>query len=235
VLVHDPAALDDPQLVEGITAATKLAVANARLQADVRARLDEVERSRRRLLDAEDAQRRALALELRHGAEERLAHVAERLTDGDPALEELRVAVNTARSSLSELARGIHPAILTDAGLTAAIDELAARAPLEVEVHAPTDRLPSALEIAAYFVCSEALTNLIKHARASTASIRITCTETVLIVEVTDNGIGGADPARGSGLSGLADRVETLGGALTIGSAPEHGTRLTAELPLARD
>ena len=184
VLIHDPDALDDPALLAGITAATRLAVANARLQAEVRARLEDVKASRRRLLDTADEQRRRLELELHNGAERQLAHVAELLADSDPQLAEAKAGLDAARSELRELARGIHPATLTDTGLGAALTELAARSPVPVKLTAAAQRWPPAIEAAAYFICSEALANITKHAHATQADIHITNTETELRVEV---------------------------------------------------
>jgi signal transduction histidine kinase len=232
VLIHDPAILDDPDLVAEITAATRLAVNNARLQAEIRARVRQVEVSRRRLVEAADEQRRQLERELREGAEQRLSHVADLLGDGDPRLPEITAGLDAARTELRELARGIHPATLTNVGLRAAIRELADRSPVPVEISAPVQRCPLAIEAAAYFVCSEALTNIAKYAQASRAAIRIAADDTQLRIEIADNGIGGADSARGSGLRGLADRVAALGGQLTIESPAGHGTTLAARLPL---
>ena len=232
VLIHDPAALEDPALLAGITAATRLAVANARLQAEVRARLEDVKASRRRLLDTADEQRRHLELQLHDGAERQLAHVAELLAGSDPQLAEAGAGLDAARSELRELAHGIHPATLTDTGLSAALTELAARSAVPVKLTTPARRWPPAVEAAAYFICSEALANITKHAHATHAQIQITNTETELRVDVTDDGVGGANPGGGSGLRGLQDRADTLGGHIIVTSTPGHGTSLTARLPL---
>ena len=231
-LLHDPAVLDDPQLDAGIAAATRLAAANARLQAEVRASVAQVRQSRRRLVEAADEQRRQLQRELRHGAEQRLAIVAGLLAQAGPELSETRTDLAAARAELRELARGIHPARLTDAGLRASLEELAARSPVPVQLDVPAQRWPAAIEAAVYFTCSEALTNVAKYAHASHVGLRITNTDAQLRVEITDDGAGGADPAAGTGLRGLADRAEALGGHLTITSPPGHGTRVTADLPL---
>ena len=232
VLIHDPDALDDPALLAGITAATRLAVANARLQAEVRARLEDVKASRRRLLDTADDQRRRLELELHDGAERQLAHITELLADSDSQLAAVKLGLDDARSELRELARGIHPATLTDTGLGAALTELAARSPVPVKLTAGAQRWPPAIEAAAYFICSEALANITKHAHATQADIHITNTETELRVEVQDDGVGGAKPGAGSGLRGLQDRAETLGGHITIISPDGQGTNLIAVLPI---
>ena len=234
-LVHDPAVLDRQDRIDDIAAAARLAIANARLQAEVRARVTEVDASRRRLIEAADEQRRQLERELRQGAERRLTAVAKQLDAAGPALAELEAALEAARNELRELAHGIHPAILTNQGLLPALGELRARSPVPVEIITPTQSWPKATEAAVYFACSEALANVAKYARATRVQIRITCSAHHLRLEIVDDGLGGADPARGSGLRGLADRVDTLGGSLAIESAPGRGTRLTAELPLARD
>jgi signal transduction histidine kinase len=231
-LIHDPAVLDDPQLDAGIAAATRLAAANARLQAEVRASLAQVQASRRRLVEAADEQRRQLQHELRHGAEQRLSTVAGLLAQTGPELSQAQQDLDAARAELRELARGIHPATLTDTGLAASLQELAARSPVPVHLDVPAQRWPPALEAAAYFICSEALTNAAKYAHATHVQLSITSTETQLRAEIVDDGAGGADQTNGSGLRGLADRAEALGGHLTITSPPGHGTRLTAELPM---
>jgi signal transduction histidine kinase len=232
-LVHDASVLGDPRLVGDVAAAARLAVANVRLQAEVRSRVAEVAASRRRIVQAADSQRRRLERRLREGAEQRLGRVAELLADAGPPLAEVAVGLEAARAELREFARGVHPAALVEGGLVAAVTELAERSPVPIQVTAPSGRLPAAVEAAAYFLCSEALTNTAKYARASRASVRLETRDGVLAVEVGDDGVGGADPAGGSGLRGLADRVEALGGRLGIDSPPGGGTRLTAELPLA--
>jgi signal transduction histidine kinase len=232
-LVHDASVLGDPGLVADVASAARLAVANVRLQAQVRSRVAEVAASRRRIVQATDAQRRGLERRLRRGAEQRLGHVAELISDSGPPLAEIAAGLAAARAELREFARGVHPAALVEGGLVAALAELAERSPVPIEVTAPSGRLPAAAEAAAYFVCSEALANIAKYAQASRASVRLETGEGVLVVEVADDGVGGADPAGGSGLRGLVDRVEALGGRLGIDSPPGRGTRLTVELPLA--
>jgi signal transduction histidine kinase len=229
VLVHDEALLADRTLVESVAAAARMAVANARLQADSLARAAELEASRRRIVEAADDQRRRLEQELREGPERRLARVGELVAGMDPELER---SVDAARIELREFSRGVHPAVLTDLGLAAALAELAGRSPVPVEVSVSADRLPSAVEAAAYFVCSEALANVGKHAAASRAEVEVDVTAGALRIEIADDGVGGVDPARGSGLRGLADRVEALGGRLTVESRPARGTHVIAEIPL---
>jgi len=229
-LVHDAAVLDDQDLVNAVASAARLAVSNARLQADVRARVAEVDESRLRIVQAADAQRRRLERELRDGAERRLARMAELLDACGPQLAEVRRDLEAARSDVREFARGIHPAVLTDSGLAAALDELAARSPVPARIEAPPGRWPPAIEAAAYFVCSEALTNMAKYARASRATVVVEERGSRLRVAVADDGIGGADPSAGSGLRGLADRVEALGGQLLVTSQPGRGTQVLAEI-----
>jgi signal transduction histidine kinase len=231
VLVHDLAVLDDPALLSAAGSAARLAVSNARLQAEVGTRVGEVEASRRRIVEASDEQRSRLERDLREGAERRLAHAAELLSDGGGPLAEVRAALDTARAELREFARGMHPATLTEHGLGASVRELAERSPVTVEVAVPATRFPPAVESAAYFICAESLTNVAKHAEASRVHIDITQENGQLTVVVVDDGIGGADPSRGSGLRGLCDRVEALGGSLAVDSPPGGGTRVRAELP----
>jgi hypothetical protein len=232
-LVHDEAVLDEPGLVSGVAAATSLAVSNVRLQAAVRARVGDVAASRRRIVEAADMQGRRLELELREGAERRLARVAELLSGPGEPLTEAAGALAAARRELREFARGIHPATLIEHGLADAIRELGARSPVPVEIVAPPERFPPAVEAVMYFVCSEGLANVAKYANASCASVRLTMHDGDLRAEVADDGVGGADPASGSGLRGLTDRVAALGGRLEVISPAGLGTRLLVELPLA--
>jgi signal transduction histidine kinase len=147
-------------------------------------------------------------------------------------LEASREELAQALEELRELARGIHPAVLTDRGLDAALEALAARAPLPVEIDGPSCELPPRVEAAAYYVVSEALANVAKYARASSVTVRVGSSNGCALVEVADDGVGGADPSGGTGLRGLADRVASLSGKLVIDSPPGHGTRIRAEIPL---
>jgi signal transduction histidine kinase len=228
VLIHDPALLDDPALMSAVAAATRLAVSNARLQAEVREQVEEVAASRRRIVTAADEQRRRLEQELRAGASRGLSRVAELAAGIDPELER---QIASAQRELRSLARGIRPAILAERGLAEAVRELAGGG-ARVECTLTGRRLDPATEAAAYFVCSEALANVAKHARASAVGLCVSAANGFLTVEVTDDGVGGADPG-GSGLRGLADRVDALGGSLTVTSPPGGGTRVVAELPTA--
>jgi signal transduction histidine kinase len=240
-LVHDPAVQDDPGLVDAVAAAARLAASNARFQAEVRVQVAELRASRRRLVEAADEERRRLEQRLRDGAERRLVSLEQTLErarrqgrpETDARIERARVRLAGTLVALHELSAGLHPRELTGHGLSQAVASLAQRTPLPVDLKIPVDRFPAEIEAAAYFLCSEALANITKYASASRAAVSVTVSECVLRVEVADDGIGGADPAAGTGLRGLADRIEALGGTLTVESAPGRGTRLAAELPLA--
>jgi signal transduction histidine kinase len=238
-LVHDVAVLDDPALVDSVTAAARLAVANGRLQADTRRRVDELAASRRRLIEAADQQRRRIGQELREQVDDRLdraqaliAIVASGGADRtNGALDELGKGIEQARVELDELGRGIHPPALTEGGLAAALLPLACRAGIPVALDVSVPRLPPALEVAFYFVCAEALANVAKHAHATTASIHVNAAHGSITAVISDNGRGGANPTLGTGLRGLVDRVEAFGGRLDISNASEIGTRLAATIP----
>ena len=242
VLVHDPALLGDRRLADAVHEAAGLILANARLQETVGAQLAELRASRQRIVKARDNERRRLARRLHEGAESRLAEVAETMRlaplDGasdatEPgAYELIEHELAAAGEELRELARGIHPRVLTERGLCPALAALAERSPIPVTVIAPSDRLPVAVEAAAYFVCSEALANVAKYSQAARVRCVVVVEDEWVTVTVADDGVGGADPDRGSGLRGLADRVEALGGRLTISSPAGDGTAVTAELPL---
>jgi signal transduction histidine kinase len=245
VLVHDPTLREEPKLVEAVAAAARLALVNARLHAEVRAQLETVQESRARIVAAADEERRRIERDLHDGAQQRLVALALDLRSaqrqlgeaGDPELErllsstadELQVAVEELR----DLAQGIHPGILTQGGLVHALEALAARAPLPVTVDATPERFPPEIEATAYFVACEALTNVVKHAGASKASIGARRNNGLLVIEVADDGRGGAEQGGGSGLRGLTDRVEARGGRLVIESMPGSGTRVRGELPCA--
>jgi signal transduction histidine kinase len=240
-LVHDPSVLDDPGLREAVSSAARLAAANARLTAEVRAQVTELQESRRRILEAGEEQRRGLERRLRGGAQERLERVAERLralrlaASSEIASERIARSETQLGRSLEELQRlahGLHPRVLSEAGLAGAIASLAEQAPVTVEVLTPVPQLPVDVEAVAYFVCSEALANIAKHAGASRVSVSVTIGDGRVSVLIEDDGVGGADPARGTGLSGLADRVEARGGTLEVESPVGSGTRLAAEIPL---
>jgi PAS domain S-box-containing protein len=207
---------------------------------------EEIRASRARIVQAGDDERRRLERNLHDGAQQRLValslslRLAQAKLESNPTaagevLEQSRVELAAALDELRELARGIHPAILTDRGLAAALEALASRLPVPVEIQTPEVDLPQPVEAAAYYVVAEALANVIKYARASDVIVRVECDETRARVEVTDDGIGGADPSTGSGLRGLSDRVAALDGTLEVDSPPTGGTRIVAEIPLEYD
>jgi signal transduction histidine kinase len=239
-LVHDPATLADSELIAAVAAATRLAVANVRLQAEIAARLDDMAASRRRLVEAGDEERRRLRDQLGAGPEARLDDVAARLErlaagssgEAEAALRRLIDEVGTSRAQLRDLAHGIRPRTLTAGGLRPALDELARQSSVPVHVEAPHGRFPPALELAAYFVCSESLANVAKHADASRVRVVVARSEQRLRILVDDDGIGGAEARNGAGLSGLADRVEALAGRLRVDSPHGGGTRVEASLPM---
>jgi signal transduction histidine kinase len=241
VLVHDPAALEDPALLESVAAAAQIAVSNVRLQADIRRQVDEIEASRRRIVEAADVQRTRLARELREGPGRQLQAVGtvleEAVREADEAsavtmLGEARVELGTALDELRELASGIHPRVLVDGGLGEGLRELARRATVPVQVAEVEERFPASIEAAAYFVCSEALANVAKYAQASRVRVELARQDRALLLDVVDDGVGGASLSAGTGLRGVADRVEALGGSLRVESPPGGGTRLSVELPL---
>ena len=212
------------------------------LDAELRARLVELRASRARIVEAGDSERRRLERDLHDGAQSRLVALSLLLRtartrateDRELAamLEQAHDELQTSLAELRELARGIHPAILTERGLTPALDGLVSRVPVPVTVEADTDeRLPGPVESAAYFVVSEALANVAKYAGATRATVRVERANGRVTVDVSDDGVGGADAARGSGLRGLADRLGALDGTLSLESPPGRGTRLHAEIP----
>lgn len=241
ILVHDPAVLGDARLVEAVSSAAKLAAANARLQAEVRAQLPEISASRRHLLDAGDEERRRLGRRLGEGAQRRLdelariLHTARTSATHERTVERIAQAeVQLARTQdeLRQLARGIHPRELADHGLAGALASLAEDFPLPVALAASTVRASPSVEVCAYFVCTEALANVAKHASASRVRLSVGHGPDGVRVEVEDDGVGGADLRQGTGLQGLADRVDTLGGTLTVASPRGRGTRLVVVIPL---
>jgi signal transduction histidine kinase len=243
-IVHDTTLLEEPDLLGSVAAAAGLAMENERLQAQLRARVEELRTSRARIVEASSHERRRLERNLHDGAQQRLVALSLtlRLAQGkvheepDRANELLAGAqqeLTLALGELRELARGIHPAVLSDRGLQAALEALAGRAPIEVDlVELPSDRLPEPIEAAAYFVVAEALTNVAKYAHANLATVKVTRRNGHAVVEIADDGIGGADPDRGSGLRGLADRVSALDGRMSLDSPAGAGTRLRAEIPV---
>jgi signal transduction histidine kinase len=242
-IAHNPALHEEPQLVRAAGAAAALALENQRLAAELRARIEDLRASRARLVEAGDNERRRLERDLHDGAQSRLVALALKLklarmnvadeSEAATLLDESSSELQASLDELRELARGLHPVVLTDRGLTAAVRILADRAPVPVEFEAlPAERLPPPVEIAVYFVVAEALTNVAKYARATAATVSITAGGGRVAVAVADDGVGGADVAGGSGLRGLSDRVAALDGRLVLDSPPGEGTRLRAEIPL---
>jgi signal transduction histidine kinase len=240
VLVHDPTIdAEDPGLVDAVGNAARLALENERLAAEVRAQLEEVRASRSRIVEAADAERRRVERDLHDGAQQRLVALAMRLQvarETAPAaaglLDEATAELQTAISEVRGLARGLHPTILTESGLAAAVEALAERAPIVVTVDIPERRFPSHVEATAYFVVAEALTNVVRHAAATGAHVSVGVVARRLVIDIVDDGRGGADPAAGSGLRGLSDRLAAAGGSLAIDSSIGGGTTIRAELPL---
>jgi signal transduction histidine kinase len=258
VLLHDPALDDEPELLDAAGAAVRLCLRASRLRAEVRAREQGTDEVRTRLLRAADDQRRQLERNLHDGAQTRLVLALMTLRragvragadgaggkgreDGRTAEEAaLRRAVadteetlRQAIEDLRDLAQGIHPALLTREGVGPAVTALAERSALPVQVTAEPGRYPPFVESAAYFTVCEAMSNAVKHARAERVEVSVRREGALLVVEVTDDGTGGADPAGGTGLSLLADRLAAAGGVLRISGGPHGGTRVRAELPCA--
>jgi signal transduction histidine kinase len=240
-LVHDPAMLDDPGLREAVSSAAQLAAANARHRAEVRARVAELRESRRRILQAGDEERRRLERRLHEGTEQRLERLAERLRllrhsvrtgAGRKRIDRVEAQLARTLEELRELAQGLHPRVLAEAGLAGWLASLAKQAPVPVDVVALAAELPPELEAVAYYLCSEALANIAKHASASRVSVSVRTGNGRVSIEIEDDGVGGADLVRGTGLRGLADRVEALGGTFHVESPAGGGTRLAAEIPL---
>jgi signal transduction histidine kinase len=242
-IVHDPVLLDQPALLEAAGSAARFALENERLQAELRAQLMELRESRARIVRAGDEERRRLERDLHDGAQQRLLGLGialqllrQHVTDeqGERMLEENEAALQDALAELRELARGIHPAVLTDHGLADAVRTLAGRAPVPVEVSACEERFPDHVETAAYFVVAEGLANVAKYAHSTKARIEIERDDGLVRVAIDDDGVGGAVSYEGSGLAGLADRLGALDGTLAIDSPPGGGTHIRAEIPCAR-
>jgi len=241
-LVHDPSLDEERDLLEAVSAAAGIALENAQLQAQLQAKLRELERSRERVLTAGQEERKRLERNLHDGAQQRLIALSlelgmleDKLGDDPAARERIGAARGEIAVSLEELravARGLHPAVLTGHGLAVAVKSLIESAPVPVELDLSVDeRLDESVEVAAYYVVNESLANVGKHARARRAKVSIDRTPSVLVVEIADDGVGGADSGGGSGLRGLADRVEALGGELRVWTPKGGGTTVRAEMP----
>jgi signal transduction histidine kinase len=239
ILAYDPALdQEDPGRVGAVASMARMALENERLAAQVRAQLDEVRASRARIVEAGNAERRRIERDLHDGAQQRLVALAMRLDQAragstgaatliDETTTELLLAVREVR----DLARGLHPTILTDAGLAAAVEALAERTPFPITIAVTDARFPVEIEAAAYYVVTEGLTNIARYAGATEARVEAAAKDGRLIVTVTDNGRGGADPSAGSGLRGLVDRLAAIDGELEVTSKDGEGTTLKANLP----
>ncbi|MGA8865310.1 MAG: histidine kinase, partial [Gallionella sp.] len=241
VVVADPVLARYRELFEAATAASGLALQNAQLQAKAaQEKLDQVKASRARILEAELAERRRLERDLHDGVQQHLLGITAGLTAAmtrttDPeataAISQAREGLRAVLAELRDLAHGIHPAVLSQSGLGAALEGIAERLPLPVSVTVPPHRLDSAVEATLYFVACEALANVVKHANAGSALVAVRAGESVLELEVSDDGIGGVAAGAGHGLANVADRVGALDGEVVIDSAPGQGTRLLVRIP----
>jgi signal transduction histidine kinase len=243
-LLHDGSLAEEPELLAAVTAAAAIALENARLDVELRARLQELRGSRARMVEVADKERQRLERNLHDGAQQRLVALSLELSllgselssdkGAQERLDRAQRQIAVSLSELREIARGIHPAVLTAHGLGVALEQLAALAPVRVRLAVETEgRLPEALEVAAYYLVCETLTNVGKYAQASSATVDVSRSNSRVLIEVTDDGIGGADTERGGGLRGIADRVEALDGRLRIWSPVGGGTRIRAEIPCA--
>ena len=247
MILHDAWLDEEPRLLASVAAAAGLAIENAQLQVDLRARLADVRASRARIVSAGDAERKRLERDLHDGAQQRLvalslalrrarSRLGETGEDLAPSLDDASMLVREALEELRTLARGIHPAALTELGLAGALGALAGRSAVPVSIEElPPDRLPQPVEATAYFVVSEALANVAKHAPLASARVRATLEAGKLLVEVADDGPGGAAATPGSGLQGLDDRVAAVGGQLEVVSPAGDGTRIRASIPIDSD
>jgi signal transduction histidine kinase len=241
-LLHDPALEAEPELLAAVGAAAGIALQNARLHAEQRAHLEELKGSRARVIEAGQKERQRLERDLHDGAQQRLVALSlelsllEKQLAGDAnarmRLDQAKREIAASLEELRAVSGGLHPAVLSGHGLEVALESIVARAPVPVRLTVGlASRLPEQIEVAAYYVVSESLANIGKHARATSVSIDVARTNGLVIVEVIDDGVGGADTERGSGLRGLADRVEAHGGRLRVWSPKGGGTRLRAEMP----
>ena len=244
-VIHDAALEARPEVVHAAATGAVLALENEQLKADLRARLEELRLSRKRIVQASVDARRRIERDLHDGAQQQLVSLSLDLQllktrIDDPETRQLVDAtaekLGDALAELRELARGIHPAILTERGLGPSLEALASRVPLPVDLDVRLEgRLSAAVEAAAYFLCAEALTNVARYAHAHVVRVSLRQEGGLLHVEVADDGTGGADPAAGSGLHGLEDRVAAVDGMLTIESPPGGGTTIAASIPLEED
>jgi signal transduction histidine kinase len=241
-LIHDASLQDEPELLEAVSAAAGIALETGRLHAELAARLDELRGSRVRVIEAGQKERQRLERNLHDGAQQRLVALSLELTrlkkrlEADPEatarIDHARSEIAMSLDELRDVAHGLHPAVVSGHGLAVALESLVARAPVPVRLTVELEeRLPEQLEVAAYYLVSESLANIGKHAQATSATIDVSRRNGDVVVEIADDGIGGADTERGSGLRGLADRVEALDGRLRVWTPIGHGTRVKAEIP----
>lgn len=241
-IIHDATLEASPELVQAAAAAASLALDNERLKADLRARVEELRASRVRIVEASNTARRRIERDIHDGAQQQLVALAVDLRllrsriganpEATELIDQIEAKLSTALSELQELARGIHPGILTDRGLGPALESLAARAPITVrcEISLPERPSPS-VEAVSYFVAAEALTNVLKYGQTDHATVRARYEGAYVVVELEDEGVGGADEHKGTGLQGLRDRVGALDGELTVVSPTGGGTVVRARIP----
>jgi signal transduction histidine kinase len=243
-LVHDSWLEEERELLDAVGAAGGIALENSRLQAELRARIEELSRSRERVIEAQQKERQELERNLHDGAQQRLISISLELgqvatkiksdPDASTRLEEAREELARSLEELRSIARGIHPAVVTGHGLVVALESLTSRSPVPVELNAELEgRVEERVEVAAYYVVSESLTNVAKHARAASATVEVARSNGMLLLEIADDGVGGAEANGGSGLRGLSDRIEALDGRLSVSSPAGGGTRVKARIPCA--
>jgi signal transduction histidine kinase len=243
-LFHDSTLTDEPQLLEAVGAAAAIGLENGRLHAQLRARLEELRGSRRRVIEVGQEERQRLERNLHDGAQQRLIGLSlelgllEERLEGDPEakvrLGQARKEIAVSLAELRDVAHGLHPAVVSGHGLAVALESLAALAPVPVRLNIELEeRMAERLEVAAYYVVSESLANVARHAHATAVAVAVSRVDGLVLVEVVDDGVGGADTERGTGIRGLADRVEALGGSLRVWTPRGGGTRVRAEIPCA--
>jgi signal transduction histidine kinase len=239
---HDALLRDEPELLDAVTAAAGIALENGQLHAELKARLDDLQDSRARVVQAGQTERRRLERNLHDGTQQRLVALSMELSilqrrlgddpDAQARVEHAREEITASLAELRDVARGLYPAVLTVHGLPAALKSITANASVPVDLKVLiSDRLPESVAVTGYYVVSECLANIGKHALASRATVDVTGSGAGLVVEVGDDGVGGAEIGAGSGLRGLADRVEALGGSFTVSNGSGRGTRVRAEIP----
>jgi signal transduction histidine kinase len=241
-LAHSPALDDEPELLDAVSAAAGIALENGRLHAELRARLEELRGSRQRVIEAGQRERQRLERDLHDGAQQRLIALSLALStleervgddpDSKAQLDQLRREIALSLEELRAVAHGLHPAVVSGHGLAVALESLVARAPVPVRLNVDLeDRVTEPLEVAAYYVVCESLANVGKHAQATSATVAVERANGHLVIEIVDNGVGGADSETGTGLRGLADRVEALDGRFRVWTPRGGGTRVRAEMP----